>query len=45
MALSSKCCNEHDVVARKDKLTIIPGRNISAENFQLSFVLNLSDVQ
>jgi hypothetical protein len=45
MTLSSKCCDAHDVVVRKDKLTIIPGRNISAEIFQLSFALNLSDVQ
>jgi len=45
MALSAKCCNAHDVVLRKDKLTIIPGRNISADNFQLSFALNLSHVQ
>jgi hypothetical protein len=45
MTLSSKCCNEHDVVVIKDKLTIIPGRNISAENVQLPFALNLSDVQ
>jgi len=45
MKLSSKHCDAHDVVLRKDKLTIISGRNISAENFQSSFALNLSDVQ
>jgi len=45
MTLSSKCCDVHDADVRKDKLTIIPGHNISAENFQLSFALYLSAVQ
>jgi hypothetical protein len=45
MKLSSKYFDMQDVAVRNNKLKIIPGCNISVEDFQLSFALNLSGVK